>query len=995
MPRKQKQVRNTFYLLLILARILHRSAFQFIEGVPMENRSPIKARMRGANVFSRTKLCAGLVVAFGGLAIAPGVALAQDVKLERVEVTGSSIKRIEGASALPVTVYRREDIDRSGAATVADLVEKITANNGQGYQLSAALGDAARPGFSGASMRALGSNNTLILLNGRRLAVYAFDGGAVSLNDIPLSVIDRIEILRDGASSVYGTDAVAGVINLITRSDFKGGEVAASMDTPRQAGGKIKQMRATFGYGDVGSDRFNVFANVSRTTGDSIAAKDREFSKTSFLPEFGINKTSSNSFPASVSIPGVGLRSPLAPFYVKPAGSPATPGALPAGSAAPGNIPGGSTYGCVPPVSFGANDAGKACRFDYASVIDIIPESSRDNIFLRGTVQLPGNHKLSSEYAASSGKYRFGISPSPISEATTLNGDPVLLPASSAFYPTAWLQTNFPTVVGQPLNLYYRGVETGPRTNEVKTDQSRFVIDLQGEIAGWDYSAGYMSAQSKATESYVGGYMSEARTIAAFATGKVNPFGYNTGEGLALLQAAQVLEDTRTAQADLSILNFKASREVMQLPAGPLGFAVGYEGRREKYRDDPKEVLNTGDIIGGGGTQLPVAGDRQVNAAFIEFNVPIIKSVESQLSVRHDRYNDFGNTTNPKLAIRWQPSKEFLVRSSLGTGFRAPALPDIFSQLSQTNTGNAYNDPLYDRNRANGSVLGCDNIFDGRYCGAQLEVHQGGSNAGGVTLLPEKSKNFTLGFLVEPTRDLSFGIDAFRIHQRDLIGINSPDAILESYIAGFDAVTGTSSSPYASKVITKFDPSVGVNVIDYVLVTFDNFGEQITQGADITLKWRLPKMEFANFRLNWDATFIQSQRSRDKGQADFGDNIVGTFARNGAVLRWKHRVEFIGEKGPWEGSVAWNGQSGYEDHHVANAFTGEPMPIRQVAAYATYDLQGKYTGIKNLTLTAGVSNLFDTAPPFSQQGLYFQVGYDPANTNPRGRALALGAMYKF
>ena len=225
-------------------------------------------------MFQKTKVCSGLLLAFGGsIALSSAPAFAQQ-QLQRVEITGSSIKRIDSETALPVTIIKREDIERTGATTVADLLEKVSANNGGGYQVSAALGDAARPGFSGASLRALGSNNTLVLLNGRRLSIYAFDGGAVSLNDIPLAAIDRIEILRDGASSTYGTDAIAGVINLITRKDFKGGVVSAKILSPQHKGGGEIGLAATLGIGDLAADKYNLMVNLSHQDIDSI--KDRK-----------------------------------------------------------------------------------------------------------------------------------------------------------------------------------------------------------------------------------------------------------------------------------------------------------------------------------------------------------------------------------------------------------------------------------------------------------------------------------------------------------------------------------------------------------------------------------------------------------------------------------------------------------------------------------------------------------------------------------------------
>ena len=224
-----------------------------------------------------------LALAFGGFACAgvlsPTVAQTpqQPQILERVEITGSAIKRIEGESALPVTVITRQEIDQLGVVNAAQLVDKLVANSGQGYQLANALGDGGRPGFSGASLRGLGSNSTLILLNGRRMAVYAFDGGAVNLQQIPFAAIERVEVLRDGASAIYGTDAVAGVINFITRKDYSGLQVFGGAFLPQEKGGEQYQANILAGWGDLAKDRFNIFGVLSYTDQNAVNSFDRDF----------------------------------------------------------------------------------------------------------------------------------------------------------------------------------------------------------------------------------------------------------------------------------------------------------------------------------------------------------------------------------------------------------------------------------------------------------------------------------------------------------------------------------------------------------------------------------------------------------------------------------------------------------------------------------------------------------------------------------------------
>ncbi len=264
-------------------------------------------------MFQAKPITRALAIAFGGLACTAVIspALAQTPQqLERVEITGSAIKRIEGESALPVTTITRQEIDQLGVVNAAQLVDKLVANSGQGYNIANALGDAARPGFSGASLRGLGSNSTLILLNGRRMAVYAFDGGAVNLQQIPFAAIERVEVLREGASAIYGTDAVGGVINFITRKDYSGVQVYGGYFLPQEEGGEQFQANILAGWGDLAKDRFNIFGVFAYTKQESVAAKDRDFSKTALRRDistdpgvFGFpygQRTSSNSFPANI-----------------------------------------------------------------------------------------------------------------------------------------------------------------------------------------------------------------------------------------------------------------------------------------------------------------------------------------------------------------------------------------------------------------------------------------------------------------------------------------------------------------------------------------------------------------------------------------------------------------------------------------------------------------------------------------------------------------------
>lgn len=949
-------------------------------------------------MFKKTTLCRGLMLAFGGSVALIGLpALAQDS--QRVEITGSSIKRIDAEAALPVTVITRKEIEQSGVTSAAELLERLSASNGQGYNQALALGDSARPGFAGASLRGLGSNTTLILLNGRRLAVYALDGGSVDLNSIALGAIERVEILRDGASAVYGTDAIAGVINFITRKDFTGGEVQVSTRQPHsKGGGQTESVSATFGFGDLAKDRFNVFGNLTYDKFKELKALDREFSKTAFLPNAPggrFDRTSGNTFPASIIVPGVGTVNP------------------------------GNATGCLPPFSFQTTATG-ACRFDYAAVIDILPPQEKKAGLLRGTFALSANHELFGEYNRTDVVTSFPISPSPVSNATTFNNDAVLYPAGGNYYPKAinpatgrlengvlWYPaggttlTRFVPLSGN-LSIAWRSVEAGPRTNEVEASQDRFVLGAKGSIGSWDYDTAWLRSTSKATENYVNGWLSETKLLhSTCAAGSgpcgplnptytahtidpaINPWGLQDAAGLAALDAAKILAPTRISKSTRESFDGRISGDLMKLPAGNLSMAIGAEFRKETFSDVPLAVLSSGDVVGGGGDQQAVNGSRKVSAIFGEFSIPVFTGFEALAQFRYDKYSDFGNTTNPKVGFRWQISPALVLRSSYGTGFRAPTLPDLLQPISQTNTGGSWNDPYYEAMVGDCfTAAGAPTAnFNPAYCQAQLTVRQGGN----PNLGPEKSKQWNVGLVFQPVKDWSATVDIWQIKMRDQIAIADPDSLLEEFIGPFlanqniayDATTAHLTAA-AKAALNAGATGLGINrnaasgLLGYVSAQFNNISSISTKGIDLSLKGVLARTSVGQFNLSLETSHLLT-RKQD------GVETLGVYQSFGPVARTKHSIGFDWIQGAWNANVAYRWQSGYLD----------AGGLRRVGSYEIFDLGIRYTGVKNLTLSLGVLNLFDRDPPYSRQNDYFHVGYDPTYADPRGRTFNLAAKYTF
>ncbi len=923
---------------------------------------------------------------------------------QRIEITGSATKRIESEGALPIQIITKEEIAKSGATTAAELLDRISANNGGGYNQVLAIGDSARPGFAGASLRGLGSNTTLVLLNGRRLAVFAFDGGGTDLNAIALGAIERVEILKDGASALYGTDAIAGVMNFITRKDFGGIELNAGGRAPQKAGGRAVNASVTAGFGDLAKSGFNVFGNITYDKYDALKASQRDFAKTAFLPNAPgglFNRTSGNTFPASIFYPGVGTVNPGVP-------------------------------NCLPPASFQTVPTGP-CRFDYASVIDILAPQEKLGGLARATLQLGPNHELIAELTKTKTTTKFVISPTPASGATTFSGDALLYPAGGKWYPKAinpatglsengllWYTpattdgtaTYFQPLAGD-LQIFWRTVDAGGRANQTKSDQDRMLVGAKGTLFGkWDYDVAALKSTSKAVESYVGGLFSETKLRRATCTDTsvpcgplnptytpnpinpdINPFGPNDATGLAALKATQILEPVRISKSTRESVDGKISGELMQLAGGPLAVALGVERRTEKYTDTPQAVLQSGDIIGGGGNQAPINGKRTVTAVFGEAVLPVFKGFEALVQARSDKYSDFGNTTNPKLGLRWTPMKEVLVRASTGTGFRAPTLSDLLSPQTQTNTGGNYNDPFFEASVGDcfDATGNATTINNPQFCNAQLTVKQGGN----PNLKPEQSRSTSLGIVFQPTRDINIAIDLWKVKLEKQIGIPDADARLAAFIDPFLADQAAAYDPATAKltaagkaainggatavgISSKAIPAGGGRQLDAVSILFDNIASASVQGVDIDISATLARTSFGVFKGTVASTYVDSY-------VQDGTDFVGKYASFGPVVRWKHNLNLDLERGAWTFGVGYRFHQGYVDSDG----------IRNVGVYELFDASVSYKGIKNLTLRAGIDNLLDRDPPYTRQDDYFHVGYDPTYANPLGRTFRFSLNYVF
>ena len=860
----------------------------------------------------------------------------------RIEVTGTNIPRSGGETALPVQIITREDIERSGSANAAELMSKVSANVG-GFNDQLSIGNQItsfpRPGLSSVNLRGIGDGSTLVLINGRRVANYAFDGGTVDVNAIPLAAIDRVEILKDGASAIYGTDAISGVVNFILRKNFQGIEVTGLGSWTEQGGGNQYQATASAGYGDITTDKFNVFVSFNYEKDEILRAADREFARTGYRPDQGLLIANPQSFPANIDVP----RQVLGPNFAT---------------------------GCAPPVSFPITaDGFEFCAFDPASLADILPPVERTSVFGRATFQVRPDVQLFAE--ASYAHHRFGLSiaPTPVFRGFSTQGLPALYPAGGPFYPTAFAAANG---LSGDLSLRYRTVPLGNRLNDVDTHALRAVVGVDGFIHGWDYDAAILYSRNRQSDNFASGYVSERKLLDALVTGLINPFGPSGPEGDALLASTQVYGDFHSATASTLLIDAKASRDIYRLPAGPLAIALGGEGRREKLDNAFAPLANTGDVLAAGGEHHSVSGSRNVWAIYVEASVPVARNVETQLAARYDHYNDFGSTVNPKVALRWQPSKALLLRTSWGTGFRAPTMYDLYTPRQRVTTSPDFPDPI----RCPVTGLPSD-------CLGEFPAVIGGN----PNLQPETSEQFNAGVVWEPTPGLTLALDYWKINKTDPItGISERDVLAVG--APFEA-TNIIRGPA--------DPAFPElpGPIQTVILHGENFGNIRTSGYDIDINWRGRATSIGQFSLGLNGTYVRTF----KIQFGPGDSLslAGNNDGNYAIPRWRHHASITWKQGPWSATLGQTFQSGYDevDQRLPCDPEGQNCTRRRVGTYTVWDLQAQYTGLKRSTIIVGVKNLLDRDPPFAQWNPGLAAGYDPTYADPRGRVFYTRLSYAF
>jgi iron complex outermembrane receptor protein len=877
--------------------------------------------------------------ALASLALA---ALATAQAQERVEITGSSIKRLADETALPVQTIRREDIDKAGVTTAAELLKNISAsaaNLGDGASITDNQG--GQRGFNGANLRGLGVSSTLVLLNGRRMANFASPGDAagVDLNSIPAGAIQRVEVLKDGASAIYGTDAIGGVINFITRQDYRGAEVGVYAAATQEGGAGKRTGTLSAGFGNLASDGYNVFGVLDLQQLDALRSTQRDFIQQRPLAQTVPYYLSSRPYPGNIRL----------------SGSAATRAAQLAAINAAGYRLNGQPYtqrtvnlfapGCNPPASVYAPTqiGSEACGYDYMADTEIYPDAKKLSLLTRGVMQAGENTQLFAELLLARAETLYVLSPNP----TGVTG--VTWDAINPYLPT-------PVTHPSTFEIRLRAKEAGNRSNEVTSDATRVVAGVKGLLGGsWDYEAAASHAVNKVADRYVNGYFLFGEFAAALRSGQINPFGPSPAAGQALIRSLRVDDVARRSEGSTSGVDFKFTGTLGRLAGGEIGLAFGAELRRETQKFTPSALLVSNNIAGdrdSSGSSPPLTAtsyERDIGSAYAEVLAPITKTLELQAALRFDHYEGVGSSTNPKLGLRWQPARTLVLRASAGTGFRAPSFSELYRPTSYGTSPAFLYDAVYD-------------AFD------QYPTNKESN----PNLKPEKSRQFSLGIVLEPARGTSLSLDYWAIRKRDVISDLSGKTILENPTRYAQYIVRDPFDDYPTLILRK-----------------ENQGRLKTSGVDLEASWRGEAGAAGRFGASFSGTYVIEYKRQFGALEPYVEN-AGRFLNDQTVQRWRHRAALEWDRGPLGLTLG----NSYYSAHTDDSYLPDTAP-RKVKAYSLWDLSLSWRATEQLQLRGGVLNLLDTDPPFSNQSYYFLSTYDPTYTDPRGRTFYLSAKYRF
>jgi len=930
--------------------------------------------------------------AFSAMVIAP--AMAQQVgsdpqSVQRVEITGSNIRRVDAETPSPVQVITADDMKKSGFTSVADVLQHITAN-GQGT-LSQGFPQAFAAGASGISLRGLTTSATLVLIDGHRMASYPLsDDGQrsfVDISNIPFDTVERIEILKDGASAIYGSDAMAGVVNIILKKNFVGTTLSAESGDSTEGGGTTSHASIIHGFGDYDTDGYNAYVSLEARHQDSITynqrAGDGPWQNLNWAPLGGVNRT------PGVITPQNPTPATLTPYLTNP------------------NVPfsGAANSSYFYPGSCGsyATLAAGSCAYQNPNA-EISPRTQNINFLASFTKKLNDGWKLDVKASL------FDSKAEQFAPGGTAGG---LQTYPSSFNPlTAVSAGNAPTSVGSTISAItvpanypgnpfgvpalVNGVIPGaPAPNtQIESKATRVVADLTGTIGAWDIDTSIGYTKVTTSQNVYGGMNVVA--LNAALNRPVNPFMVTGGNSAADMAA---IFPTMSAY-DVSELDFAelhATRELMTLPGGDLGFSTGGEFIRRSLNSPAPDLIAQGIISGN---NAYVSGSQTDSSVYAEVDAPVLKTLEVDITSRFDHFNNAGNATTSKLGFKWTPSNSFALRGTVAQGFRAPNPAENGQSGSAYQTSTTYDPVLCPGGTGSGNIPRGSVVAACNYQPLYL-------NSSNPNLSPEKSLSETLGVILEPIKGWSTTVDLYQINIKNQIVEGTPSttpvrgAPVQSLCADGNGGTYTCT------------PNVGP--VLYYPNDFINANSTKTSGIEYETRYKFKLGNYGSLTTDLQWSHTMSYVLTVGGDAYQLAGTHGPYVIGGDTGNPKDKVQatFTWDKGALQVATTFNWTSsfsltdpsfGLNDCGAGGAADGwfpsgnTPAQYCKVASFLETDLSARYKLNKNWTLHGSINNLFNRQAPVDLNTYGGgQLPYNPSMqmSGAIGRFFNVGASYSF
>lgn len=903
--------------------------------------------------------------------------------LDRIEITGSRIRQASVETAQPVIALSRAEIEKKGYVNVADILQDVTAAGAPSLSRASALSSGRDYGGMFVSLRNLGPERTLVLIDGRRMGVSA--GGYSDVGSIPSAIVERVEVLTDGASALYGSDAIAGVINVITRKNFDGGNVSAYVGQYSEGDGQKRSYSANFGK-TFERGWFSVGAEKSKE--DPVLGGAREFTaypNGPYHPTDGLNGTTAWG---SVTVDGKAL------------------------SVGPGGDP--SKVENFKPLD-------KAAYANTKTNMTLLSSLERKSAFANGGFQITDDLRVVADvlYSERESVKQLAGYPYSVSAAQSASGARAPLSADSAF--NHW---------GKDV-LFSHRTEEFPRATNNSLTTKRASLGLEGSFETgsrfWDWNVSYMYNRNEG----------ERRTLQSMYQPNVNlavgpsfidgngvarcgslgnviegcvpwnplaPMGSNSPGSLSGDPAVRdflfksFVDDIRSTT---KVVSANISGSLATLPAGDIMAAMGVEHRTEEASYTPDMMVQNGQIAGTSGK--PTQGDYKLDEVYLEVQVPLladlpfVRELSLDVAGRYSDYNNFGGTTNGKFGLKWKPIDTLLVRATYGTGFRAPTVDDLYG--GTVTTRDRITDPC-DRSfgaaarnsevAARCTAAGLGNGFRQKTGDGELATTSGvqavtdftsGSNA---ALKPETAKTWTVGLVYSPdfVTGLDLSLDWWKIRiDNVIVGESATDILNQCYVQGIQS---------ACDRFTRYASGSNKGQVSDMNRSLNNAGYQETAGYDLGVRYRLPEMAFGQLSLRWNTTYVDylSRKSDnvDTTPVEQFTGWEGNFrVRSNLTLDWqngnfgaswttrytssmKEKCSYDLEGGP-ECNMP-NFQSPYTDM----------QPSRKLGSNTFHDLQVRYALPWDGTVSLGINNVFKHEGPimYSQPNSSFTYygGFD-------------------